>query len=574
VKPRPGTDALAQRLIAIRQGRSQPDWHGRLLDFARDLTMAEAGAVLAETEGGIRALAPVDLTDVPEAWSRAAETARLAGGVAALEQGGGAWLMVVPVEASAVLVVRVRAASPVDLALTRERLALLAALAQSVTATAELTRLVPAAAAAEATEALLAAADRETGLRHAAAKLAGLLPPATQLALGLEEGRRVGTVALSDQPNLIIGSAYGRALALLMEEALDAEETLSAPGTGATSAAARAWPEALAGKTLIAIPAPAGGAAAVVIWHDRPPQRATETVAGLLVPGLNLLATSARTVAPRRLGRVRLRRATPLLVVAGLVALAAVLPRSDEVVASFVIQPERVQAITAPFDGVLEASDIRPGDRVTAGTVLGRLGSRELALEAAAMRARAANDQREAAIARAGGRPADEMIALLSARRAEAQLALLEYRMTLAEIRTPVDGVVLAGDLRRSLGQSLSRGQSLFEIAPPGSLRAEILLPETRAHLVQPGHKAVLAPAADPASRVPARIDRVRPIAEIVQGRNVFRAIATLETSSEQAPELLRPGAEGLARVTIGETTWLRWIFRDPVLLVRRWLWI
>ena len=39
-------------------------------------------------------------------------------------------------------------------------------------------------------------------------------------------------------------------------------------------------------------------------------------------------------------------------------------------------------------------------------------------------------------------------------------------RIELADVRSPIDGVIIAGDLRRSLGQPLTRGQVLFEHAP------------------------------------------------------------------------------------------------------------
>jgi hypothetical protein len=59
-------------------------------------------------------------------------------------------------------------------------------------------------------------------------------------------------------------------------------------------------------------------------------------------------------------------------------------------------------------------------------------------------------------------------------------------------------------------------------------------------------------------------------MAEFVQGRNVFRAVARLD-----APDpALRPGMEGWARIETGRTTWGAWLLREPVLWLRRWLWI
>jgi len=61
-------------------------------------------------------------------------------------------------------------------------------------------------------------------------------------------------------------------------------------------------------------------------------------------------------------------------------------------------------------------------------------------------------------------------------------------------------------------------------------------------------------------------------MAEVVQGRNVFRAIALLPEGHGDTP--LRPGAEGVARVEVGETTWLAWAVGDAWMSLRRLLWM
>jgi hypothetical protein len=561
------------RLAALAAGRRAPDWPRRLLDLARDLTMAEAGALLAEQDGAVRAIAPEAGAALPDAWVEGYRAAWVAGGVAARELGAGRWLMSVPVDEDTVLALVVPAAQPVDRALTRERLSLLAALAQSAAGAARLADCVPAAAAADSLRALLSAPTRPAGLSHAADALVRLLPVGSELALGLAVRGQVRALGVSGQPGLVAGGAFGRAVATAMSEALAAGEVQALPDPARASAALRAFPDAFGGRAAVAVPAIGRGAAAVLLAPPGEAAPAGPAVAALLRPALDLLAGAARP--PARAARQRRAGGRIVLAasIAALVGLAAVLPRPDEVVGGFVALPELAWTVTAPFDGVLEATDTRPGDSVAAGQVLARMATRELALEVAAARARAASDRREAAIARAGGQPAQEQLAELSTRRAEAQVALLEYRLGLAEVRAPGGGVVLSGDLRRSLGQPLSRGQALFEIAPQSGLRAELLLPEARAHLVHPGQRALLSPASDPGARLAVRIERVRPMAEIVQNRNVFRAIASIEDPAGTGA-VLRPGAEGLTRVEVGTTNWLAWALAEPLLAIRRWLWL
>lgn len=257
---------------------------------------------------------------------------------------------------------------------------------------------------------------------------------------------------------------------------------------------------------------------------------------------------------------------------AAIIALLAVLPRAAVVEAPVVLRPERAQVVTAPFDGLLEASTVQPGDAVVARqTPIARLATREVELELAAARARAANDLRDASVARAGGQPAQEQISLLAARRAEAQVALLEHRLQLADIRAPADGVIIAGDLRRSLGQPLSRGQVLFEIALAGPLRAEALVLDEDSTRLREGQRLRFATAAEPGRTRDAVVERIRPMAEVVEGRNVFRVIARIEDAQDDD---LRPGMEGWARIETGRTTWLMALLRDPIRWVRRRFWI
>jgi multidrug efflux pump subunit AcrA (membrane-fusion protein) len=258
-----------------------------------------------------------------------------------------------------------------------------------------------------------------------------------------------------------------------------------------------------------------------------------------------------------------------LIIVVGLAACLvalALLPRQAVVEAPVTMRPEQIRVVTAPFDGILDSSEVQPGDAVRQDqTVLARLVTREIELELDAARARAISDKRDATVARATGQAAQEQISLLSARRAEAQISLFEYRLRLAEMRAPSDGILLSGDLRRNIGQPLARGQPLFEIAPSGNLRAEILVLDEDINAVTFGQRVMISIAADPGRHLPATVERIRPMAEVVNGRNVFRVYAKLDASAEGE---LRGGMEGWAKISVGTTTWLAIIIRRPI----RWL--
>jgi len=566
----PTADPLAGRLRAVRGWRRQPGWAANLLDLARQVTLAEAGAVLARGDGGWTVLAPATEAPPPAVWSAIAEDAAAGRGVAAATSGaGGRWLFAAglgPADAAggpAALVLEVASALPMDLALTRERLAFLGALAEAGAADAAAASQAPQALAAEAARALLEAPERMRGLHLAAVTLAAALPGVERVTLVLPPD----AIALSDQREVVPHAELPRRLLVVAAEAADRATTRIVTDGVAPTPAERALAQEFGARPFLSVPAPAGDA--VILAFFPAGTMLAEDAAERLLQAAGLLGRVGRVPAkrlPRRRGRLI------ALGVAAAVGALALLPRAAEVAAPVVLQPERSLSITAPFDGILEASAAQPGDAVTAGvTPLARLLTREVELELAAARARAANDRRDATVARAAGQPAQEQIALLAARRAEAQVALLEYRLGLAEIRAPADGIIVAGDLRRSLGQPVARGQVLFEVALPGPLRAEVLVLDEHIPAVAAGQRVRLSPAAEPGRVREARVLRVRPMAEVVQGRNVFRVIAELDQTAQAE---LRPGMEGWARIETGRTTWLFWLVRDPVRWMRRMLWV
>lgn len=577
-------DTLSQRMGELRRNRAEAAWPELLLALARDLTMARAAALLEAAPTGLAILAPLQPGEpppIPTDWSRIAIAAIESGGVQARPEQGpaGGWLFAVPLGHAgmlataprrAALVVEVGSALAMDLALTRERLVLLAAAAEGATAAAAGEAARAAAVAAAAADALLRGPELKAGLNAAALVLAQALPGATRVAIGLFDRGRLQALALSDQPDALPAADLPRRLTALMEESLDQEGPVVLAAGARGSPAARGFTDQFGPRAILAAAAPGGGAAIVAEFANL--AEVPAIAAAQVGPSLTLIARAARGRPPRSSAAVRRRRLVGGLATLAVLCALALIPRTRLVDSPFTVQPERQQVIAVPFDGILDASAVQPGDSVVAGeTLLARLVTRDLALELAVARARAANDLREAAIARAQGQPAQEQIALLAARRGELQVALLETRLASAEIRAPVDGVIVSGDWRRSLGQPVTRGQVLFEVAPPAALRAEIWVADQRIMEIRPGQAVRLATAAEPGDTRLAIVERVSPMAETVAGRNAFRVIARFEGTP---PARWRPGMEGMARVEAGQTSWGASILREPVLAVRRWLWV
>lgn len=239
--------------------------------------------------------------------------------------------------------------------------------------------------------------------------------------------------------------------------------------------------------------------------------------------------------------------------------------------ADFVVEAAVLQVAPAPFDGFLESVHVEVGDEVVADeTVLATLDTAQLRLQLAALRAGQAGYEKQAATHRRDGEVAESQMALAQADEAQAQMDLIEAQIAQARIVSHISGVVITGDLKRMLGSPVKTGDALFEVAPLDTLETILQAPEDQIADVQVGADCALAPAADPASRAKCVVTHIEPIAQVVEGKNVFRVRARLNGDVDW----LRPGMEGVAKIDAGRRNYLSIWLRPIANWVRMRLWL
>jgi len=192
---------------------------------------------------------------------------------------------------------------------------------------------------------------------------------------------------------------------------------------------------------------------------------------------------------------------------------------------------------------------------------LATLETAELKVKLAENRAEQDRYLTEAAAAMRDDRRAEAKIARARAKEAEAQIDLLNYYQDQAEITSPINGYVLSGDLKKQIGAPVKTGDVLFEVGPLDLefLRAELSVPEDQIADVKVGQEGELATASDPGVKVKFIVDRVNPVAEVVNQRNVFKVrVRLLETNQR-----MKPGMEGAGKISIDKRSyaWL-WTHR------------
>lgn len=370
-------------------------------------------------------------------------------------------------------------------------------------------------------------------------------------ALGLAGRKRVKLAALSGAEHFDAwGSATGMMEAAMHEAVVTGRKVswprapeLNPAGADLSDAAHQELHHALDLVRVCSVPLRrADGpvlAVMLLMWRaDRPPPPEADRFLAAAAPHLGSLLEALRRADPGnarkwwfhlwgRLGRWR--KALILAVGAALLALLA-LPVPFPVKVDGVVEPEVRRVVSAQFDGILKESLVKPGSLVAKDDLLAVMDDQQLLwrrAELVAARDRAIR-QRDLAMADPRAPVAAAQMAQLEADGFELELRLVEFKRQNLELRAPIDGMVLVGDLERARGIPVRQGEALFEVGPVDRMIVELMIPAYDISLVEVGNELLLRLASFPGRSWTAQINRIRPQAETVEGRSVFVAEAAL----------------------------------------------
>jgi multidrug resistance efflux pump len=220
-------------------------------------------------------------------------------------------------------------------------------------------------------------------------------------------------------------------------------------------------------------------------------------------------------------------------------------PRPHKIACDCLLQPIVRRFVAAPYDGTLQETLVKPGDVVAAGDVLAQMDGREMRMELSTLEAEYARARKAWEVSLSLDDIHEAQQAKLEMKRLEMKMQLLRKQQQNLQIKSPIRGFVISGDLEKSEGAPLSVGQSLFEIAPTERMRVEVVIPEEEIEHVQPGMETQIRLDAYPRQLLSAQITHIVPRAEAREDDFVFVAEAELDNAEGS----LRPG-NGLAAVS------------------------
>lgn len=285
---------------------------------------------------------------------------------------------------------------------------------------------------------------------------------------------------------------------------------------------------------------------------------ACETIAALVGPILDTKRREERWLIRKALdsgadqlrkilGPGHLLRKLILIALVGVVVFFSLFTVDYRVSAPTSIEGEVQRAVAAPFNGYIKEAPVRPGDVVKEGDLLCLLDDRDLRLERLKWvieKEQLTNQYHEAMAKR---ERAQIRITRAKIDQAEAQLALIEEQLGRTRVTAPFEGVIMSGDLSQSLGSPVERGQELFRVAPLDAYRVIVEVDERDINHIRVGQKSELVLPSMPGEGFPFVVEKITPVSLAKEGRNYFRVEAKMEKSSER----LRPGMEGVGKVTV-----------------------
>lgn len=414
-----------------------------------------------------------------------------------------------------------------------------------------------------------------------------------RVSLGFLKGRYVRVKAISHTENFSRKMRLVQDIEAAMEECLDQDCEVLFPASEEATCVNRAAEEFSSQHSqacILSVPLRYEGDPKAVVTLERPSEtpftpeevEAIRLACDLCTPRLMNLHHYDRWIGARAAAGIERGFATVLgaehtwakLTVVLVFSLAVFLIFAKgwyRVKAPFMFEAVSQYKITAPFDGYIKGVTVDVGDKVTKDqTPLAELDTAELRLQLASTKAEQAGYRTQVDAAMRDGKTAEAQIAQANADKAQALIDLYSHRIEQANILSPLTGTLVTGDLKRQIGAPVETGKVLFEIAPLDSLRAELQVPEDEISEVKMGQQGRLATASFPGQRLRFIVERVNPAAEVVSNRNVFKVrVRLLETRP-----WMRPGMEGVAKITIEKKRYA-WIWSRKVInWIRMKLWI
>jgi RND family efflux transporter MFP subunit len=233
-----------------------------------------------------------------------------------------------------------------------------------------------------------------------------------------------------------------------------------------------------------------------------------------------------------------------------------------------VVAPQSIVTIAAPVDGTISEVYAREGQHVSRGQVLASMGDWAWRNQLAAAQAKyeAAMLAMQGDLAKHSAQAGEDRT---QAEYLRAEMERTQLRIANAQLRSPIDGIVMTPNLQNAAGGHLDAGATFAQVLDLASARINIGVDQQDASLVKAGQKASIKLDSFPAQTLHGQVFSISPEAQPEGDGRVFFAHVLLPNSNGE----LRTGMDGRAKIFAGYRPAGFVLLRAPALWIWQKLW-
>jgi RND family efflux transporter MFP subunit len=233
-----------------------------------------------------------------------------------------------------------------------------------------------------------------------------------------------------------------------------------------------------------------------------------------------------------------------------------------------VVAPQHLVTIAAPVDGNVTAVYAREGQHVTTGQVLGAMNDWEWRTDLASTEAKyqqamlvMQNDLAHGAAQSGADREQAEFL--------HAEMERARTRVDDAQLRSPIDGIVVTPALGNTAGKHLDAGTAFAQVLDLSTAIVQISIPERDTVLMSPGQNVAIKLDSYPQRTWHGTVSVVSPEAKAGDGERTFTAMVPLSNADTS----LRTGMTGRGKISLGWKPAGYVMLRRPALWIWQTLW-
>ena len=230
-----------------------------------------------------------------------------------------------------------------------------------------------------------------------------------------------------------------------------------------------------------------------------------------------------------------------------------------------VVAPSRSARIEPDIAGVVQSVNVREGQSVKQGEVLGTLADWQYRAELAAAQAKyeAAVSQMNRALATNDGSAAG--VARVQADYWSAEVARTRQRLHNTVLRSPIDGEIATARIEDTIGRSLNPGDTFADVIDTSQASVDVAIDEHDVSRLRVGEKAYLKLEGFPTKTFHGEVTVISPKSELQGDDRVFFARVRVPNPAG----IIRAGMQGRSKIGTGWRPAGEVFFRRPAM----WLW-